>query len=119
MPTYEYVCRSCGHEFEKFQSMKDDPVKSCPACRRRQVKRKIGVGAGVIFKGSGFYETDYKNKKPSGEKKEGSSEGKSEGDSSSKSESKSSSKSEGSSGSKSSKDKGSGASSGGSKKAET
>ena len=112
MPTYEYVCRSCGHQFEKFQSMKDEPVKACPKCRRRQAKRKIGMGAGIIFKGSGFYETDYK--KPSRQKKEGA-EGKSEGDSSSKSEG----KSEGSSESKSSKDTGSGDSSGGSEKNKT
>ena len=97
MPTYEYVCPPCGHEFEKFQSMNDNPVKVCPACRKRQVKRKIGMGAGLIFKGSGFYETDYKQagRKP---KKE-SSEGKSEG----KSESKSDGKSKESAGSKSSK----------------
>jgi putative FmdB family regulatory protein len=105
MPTYEYVCRACGHEFEKFQSMNDDPVKSCPECRRRQVKRKIGVGAGVIFKGSGFYETDYKKKpRPKGEKS---------GDDSS---SKSSSESEGTSASKDSKKSSSNTSSGGSKK---
>tara|TARA_Y100000588_G_scaffold204044_1_gene217858 strand:- start:9 stop:344 length:336 start_codon:yes stop_codon:yes gene_type:complete len=77
MPTYDYVCRACGHEFEKFQSMMDDPIKKCPECRKQQVRRKIGVGAGLIFKGSGFYETDYKRK--GGEKKEGSSEEKSGG----------------------------------------
>ena len=70
MPTYDYVCRACGHEFEKFQSMKDEPIKSCPECRKRQVRRKIGMGDGVIFKGSGFYETDYKRK--GGEKKDSS-----------------------------------------------
>jgi putative FmdB family regulatory protein len=64
MPTYEYVCPSCDHEFEAFQSMKDDPLKTCPACRRRSIKRKVGSGAGLIFKGSGFYITDYKNKQP-------------------------------------------------------
>lgn len=64
MPTYEYVCTKCHHEFEAFQSMKDRPLASCPACRRRSIKRKIGGGAGLIFKGSGFYITDYKNKKP-------------------------------------------------------
>ena len=75
MPTYEYVCPPCGHEFERFQSMKDEPVKVCPECRKRQVKRKIGMGAGLIFKGSGFYETDYKQ---AGRKKEKKSESKSE-----------------------------------------
>jgi putative FmdB family regulatory protein len=86
MPTYEYVCPPCGHEFEKFQSMNDEPVKVCPACRKRQVKRKIGMGAGLIFKGSGFYETDYKQagRKKETESSEAKSESKSEGASSSK-----------------------------------
>lgn len=60
MPTYEYVCSHCGHEFEAFQSMKDEPLSSCPACQQPKAKRKIGGGAGLIFKGSGFYITDYK-----------------------------------------------------------
>ena len=62
MPTYEYECQACGHEFERFHSMKDDPVKRCPECRRLKVKRLFGTGAGIIFKGSGFYETDYRSK---------------------------------------------------------
>jgi len=66
MPTYEYVCTKCGHEMEAFQPMKDEPLKQCPACKRRALKRKIGGGAGLIFKGTGFYITDYKKK--SGEK---------------------------------------------------
>ncbi|MBG30132.1 MAG: FmdB family transcriptional regulator [Opitutae bacterium] len=82
MPTYEYVCPPCGHEFERFQSMKDEPVKVCPKCRKRQVKRKIGMGAGLIFKGSGFYETDYKQ---AGRKKEKKSDGKSDSKSENKS----------------------------------
>lgn len=66
MPTYEYVCRTCGYEMEAFQSMKDDPLTDCPECGRSALKRLIGRGAGIIFKGSGFYETDYKSngKKP-------------------------------------------------------
>ena len=60
MPTYGYICRGCGHEFEKFQSMKDEPLKRCPQCGKDKLHRKIGPGAGVIFKGSGFYCTDYK-----------------------------------------------------------
>jgi len=62
MPTYEYVCAKCGHELESFHSMKDAPLKLCPACSRRALKRKVGGGAGLIFKGSGFYITDYKKK---------------------------------------------------------
>ncbi len=59
MPTYEYECSSCSSHFEVFQSMKDDPIKECPTCKG-QVKRLIGGGLGVIFKGSGFYSTDNK-----------------------------------------------------------
>ena len=62
MPTYEYVCTKCGHEMEAFQSMKDEPLKLCPTCNRRALKRKVGGGAGLIFKGTGFYITDYKKK---------------------------------------------------------
>ena len=60
MPTYEYECRKCGHAFEKFQSITAAPVKTCPKCRARRVVRLLSGGAGIIFKGSGFYETDYK-----------------------------------------------------------
>lgn len=62
MPTYEYVCQKCEHEFEVFQSMKDKPLTKCPEkkCGGR-VKRKLGTGAGLIFKGSGFYITDYRS----------------------------------------------------------
>ncbi len=60
MPTYDYKCLSCGHTFELFQSMSDDPVSKCYKCNG-EVKRLIGAGAGPIFKGSGFYHTDYKN----------------------------------------------------------
>ncbi|MFT3786490.1 MAG: zinc ribbon domain-containing protein [Tepidisphaeraceae bacterium] len=61
MPTYEYHCEACKHDFEKFHSMSAPPVKVCPKCGKRKVVRKIGVGAGIIFKGGGFYETDYRN----------------------------------------------------------
>ena len=57
MPTYEYECQRCGHVFERFQSMKDEPLKRCPECRGK-VKRLLGTGAAVVFKGSGFYTTD-------------------------------------------------------------
>jgi putative FmdB family regulatory protein len=59
MPTYDYKCPDCGHAFEEFQTMKAAPLKKCPECGGRNVKRLIGAGAGLIFKGSGFYKTDY------------------------------------------------------------
>jgi putative FmdB family regulatory protein len=61
MPTYDYQCDACGHEFEKFQSITARPTRKCPACGKNKARRLIGIGAGVIFKGSGFYQTDYKN----------------------------------------------------------
>lgn len=60
MPTYEYECEKCGHRFELFQKMSDPPRKRCPKCRGR-VRRLLGTGAGMIFKGSGFYTTDYRS----------------------------------------------------------
>ncbi len=77
MPTYDYQCQACGHNWELFQSMNDSPVKSCPKCKKRKAKRLLGMGAGIIFKGTGFYETDYKNK--SSEKKEGNSKSEEKG----------------------------------------
>ena len=62
MPTYDYECRKCGHRFEKFQSIKDNPLKKCPKCSGK-VQRLIGTGAGILFKGSGFYQTDYRSSK--------------------------------------------------------
>ena len=63
MPTYEYKCTQCGNRFELFQTMTAEPVKYCPKCNGL-VKRLIGPGSGPIFKGTGFYQTDYKNSKP-------------------------------------------------------
>lgn len=60
MPTYEYECDACGHAFEEFQAMSDKPLRKCPGCKKMKLRRLIGSGAGIIFKGSGFYETDYK-----------------------------------------------------------
>jgi len=61
MPTYAYKCDNCGHGFELFQSITAKPVKKCPECKRLKLRRLIGTGAGIIFKGSGFYETDYRS----------------------------------------------------------
>ena len=63
MPTYDYCCKSCGHELEIFQSITAEPLKKCPECGRLGLRRMIGSGAGIIFKGSGFYQTDYKGAK--------------------------------------------------------
>lgn len=60
MPTYDYVCDACNHQFEEFQSMKDATLTVCPKCNTPKLRRLIGTGAGIIFKGSGFYQTDYK-----------------------------------------------------------
>ena len=74
MPTYEYACQKCGYEFEQFQSMRVAPIKKCPKCKKAGLKRLVGGGAGLIFKGTGFYITDYKNK--SGGKKDSGGESK-------------------------------------------
>ena len=66
MPTYDYVCSACDHKFEHFQKMSDGLLRKCPECGKLKLKRLMGTGAGVIFKGSGFYETDYKRKSSSG-----------------------------------------------------
>ena len=71
MPTYDYKCENCGHTFEIFQSMKDENLKKCPECGKETLKRLIGAGAGLIFKGSGFYLTDYKNSPQKSESSKG------------------------------------------------
>lgn len=73
MPTYEYACQKCGITFEEFQSMKDPPLKTCTCGKQGKVKRLVGRGAGIIFKGSGFYENDYRRSaaKPSSDKSGG------------------------------------------------
>jgi putative FmdB family regulatory protein len=60
MPTYDYVCDGCGHAFEEWQSFKDDALTNCPKCAEPKLRRLFGGGAAIIFKGSGFYETDYR-----------------------------------------------------------
>jgi putative FmdB family regulatory protein len=61
MPTYEYHCDSCEHEFEEFQSFSEKPLKKCPECGKSKLRRLFGTGAAVLFKGSGFYQTDYRS----------------------------------------------------------
>ena len=61
MPTYDYKCNACDHEWELFQSITANPVRKCPECGRLKARRVIGAGAGIIFRGSGFYETDYRS----------------------------------------------------------
>lgn len=61
MPTYEYECDACQHRFDEFQSFKDEPLKICPKCAQASLRRLFGTGAAILFKGSGFYETDYRS----------------------------------------------------------
>ena len=61
MPTYEYECDGCGHAFEEFQYFSEEPLTKCPECKKKKLRRLFGTGASVIFKGSGFYETDYRS----------------------------------------------------------
>ncbi len=105
MPTYDYVCDACDHKFELFQSITAEPEKKCPECGKKKLRRLIGAGAAIVFKGSGFYQTDYRSdsykkraeadskssESKSSERKSSetkSSESKSGGDSSAKSEKK-------------------------------
>ncbi len=61
MPTYDYECDACGHRFELYQSISADPERKCPVCKKLKLRRLIGTGAAVVFKGSGFYQTDYRS----------------------------------------------------------
>jgi putative FmdB family regulatory protein len=61
MPTYEYQCRACNHRFEELQSFSEAPLKKCPACKKKRLQRLLGAGAAIIFKGAGFYQTDYRS----------------------------------------------------------
>ncbi len=97
MPTYDYRCEACEHEFEEFQSIKDDPLKDCPECGKPKLRRLLGTGAAIVFKGSGFYQTDYRSEsykkraaedKPAVDKPSADSSGKSDSSSSKKTENK-------------------------------
>ncbi len=98
MPTYDYVCGACGHRFELFQQMSDSVKRKCPECSKLKLERLIGTGAGVLFKGSGFYETDYRSdsykkaaeaeKKPAGDDKKKTSDSKTNSTASSETKSK-------------------------------
>ena len=91
MPTYDYRCNACGHEFELFQSMSDSHKRKCPDCGKLQLERLIGTGAAVLFKGSGFYQTDYRSegyKKAADADKKAKTEAKSDGKSDKKSDTK-------------------------------
>ena len=96
MPTYDYRCEGCGHTFDEFQSMTADLLTECPECKEPKLRRLIGSGAAIIFKGSGFYETDYKRVRKPGDSKPGDSKpgdsksGDSKGEGSGSGESKSS-----------------------------
>lgn len=86
MPTYDYECDACGHKFEHYQGINDAVLKKCPECSKLKLRRLLGMGAAVVFKGSGFYQTDYRSESY---KKAKAAEKPSGGESSSKSESKS------------------------------
>jgi putative FmdB family regulatory protein len=94
MPTYDYECDACGHEFELFQSIMEPVQKKCPKCGKLKLRRLFGTGAAVVFKGSGFYQTDYRSEsyKKGAEKDKPAAESKSDSKSDSKSESKSEAK---------------------------
>lgn len=61
MPTYDYLCQSCGHELEAFQRFSEDPLRDCPVCKKPKLQRQFGTGGAILFRGSGFYETDYRS----------------------------------------------------------
>ncbi len=91
MPTYDYVCDACRHQFEAFHSIKADPLKKCPECGRKKLRRLIGPGAAIVFKGSGFYKTDYRSesyKKAAAAEKSSMSPAKGDGKSETKSDTK-------------------------------
>ncbi len=108
MPTYDYECDACGHEMELFQRISEDPLKKCPECKKNKLRRLFGTGAAIVFKGSGFYETDYRSdsyKKGAEKAKDSKSDSKSDKSDKSSSDSKTKSESKSDSGSSDSKPK--------------
>lgn len=105
MPTYDYECDACGHKFELFQSISAPVEKKCPECKKNKLRRLFGTGAAIVFKGSGFYQTDYRSDSynKAADKDKPASESKSDSKSDSKSESKSSETKKSSDGGKSEK----------------
>ena len=96
MPTYDYVCDACEHEFELFQSITEKNKRKCPECGRLKLRRLFGTGAAIVFKGSGFYQTDYRSesyRKGAEAERKAKSDSSSKSDNNSKSDSKSPSKS--------------------------
>ena len=97
MPTYDYECDACGHTMELFQNITEDPINKCPECKKKKLRRLFGTGAAIMFKGSGFYETDYRSesyKKGAAADKKASSNSSEKSKSSTKSSGQSSGKSE-------------------------
>ena len=109
MPTYDYECDACGHQWELFQKITDDAVKKCPDCNKKKARRLFGTGAAIVFKGSGFYQTDYRSEsykkaqKEDSKSKDSKSESKSESSSDTKTKSTKSENSTAKSGSSSKK----------------
>ncbi len=91
MPTYEYQCDACEHNFDELQSFSDAPLVKCPACGKKKLRRVFGAGAAILFKGSGFYQTDYRSESykagAKAEESAGKSDAKDSGDSNGKSDS--------------------------------
>ena len=85
MPTYDYECEACGHQLEVFQGINDEVLTKCPECKKKKLKRLFGSGAAIVFKGSGFYQTDYRSE---GYKKAAAADSKSQSSDKSKSGSK-------------------------------
>src|SRR5437016_12012306 len=96
MPTYEYECDACGHDFEEFQYFSEAPLTKCPKCKKKKLRRLFGTGASIIFKGSGFYETDYRSEsyKAGAKKEEEAAKPATDGKSDAKTESKTETKTE-------------------------